>query len=121
MPVVPDVVTANIGGVDAVVASDGTLAYVSGRGGAVGAQRSLVWVNRQGQETAIAAPPRSYVYPRITPDGAGVALWSTDQESDIWRWDFARTTLTRLTSARSGRARGISTGRRPMAPGPSSG
>ena len=97
VPVVPDVVTALLGGVYAVVAADGTLAYVSGGGGAAGAQRTLVWVNRQGQETAIAAPPRAYTYPRIAPDSASVVLWSADQESDIWRWDVARTTLTRLT------------------------
>jgi serine/threonine-protein kinase len=83
--------------VDAVVAGDGTLAYVSGPGGVGGAQRTLVWVGRQGQETAIAAPPRAYTYPRIAPDGASVALWSGDQENDIWRWDVARSTLTRLT------------------------
>ena len=97
VPVVPEVVTTDAGGVDAVVAADGTLAYVSGGVGLRGLQRTLVWVNRQGQETAIAAPPRSYVYPRIAPDGASVVLWSQDQESDIWRWDVARTTLTRLT------------------------
>jgi len=97
VPVVAQVVSTSVGGVDAVVAGDGTLVYVSGGGSGVGAQRSLVWVNRQGQEAAIAAPPRSYLYPRISPDGAGVALWIADLESDIWRWDFARATLTRLT------------------------
>ena len=97
VPVIGQVVSTNTGGVDAVVASDGTLAYVPGPRGVVGAQRTLVWVSRQGQETLIAAPPRVYVYPRIAPDGAGVTLWIADQEIDIWRWDFARTTLTRLT------------------------
>ncbi len=97
VPVVPEVVTATLGGVDAVVAADGTLAYVSGGAGGAGPQRTLVWVTRQGQETAIAAPPRAYVYPRIAPDGASVVLWGTDQENDLWRWDVTRTTLTRLT------------------------
>ncbi len=97
VPVVPEVVTAAQGGVDAVVAADGTLAYVSGGAGAAGPQRTLVWVTRQGQETAIAAPPRAYVYPRIAPDGASVVLWGNDQESDLWRWDFTRATLTRVT------------------------
>jgi serine/threonine-protein kinase len=97
VPIVGQVVTTGAGGVDAVVASDGTLAYVSGGSGAVGQQRTFVWVSRQGQETSIAAPPRAYVYPRIAPDGASVILYSADQEQDIWRWDVARTTLTRLT------------------------
>ena len=48
------------GGVDAVVAGDGTLVYVPG-GVATGHARTLVWVDRQGQETPIPAPPRSYL------------------------------------------------------------
>jgi eukaryotic-like serine/threonine-protein kinase len=97
VPIIGQVVTTAFGGVDAVVAGDGTLAYVSGPGGGGGAPRTLVWVNRQGQETGVAAPPRAYLYPRIAPDGASVMVSSLDQELDIWRWDFARTTLTRLT------------------------
>lgn len=42
-------------------------------------------------------PPRAYTSPRISPDGTKVALNVNDQEQDIWIWDFARQTLTRLT------------------------
>jgi hypothetical protein len=98
VPVVPDVVTTGTGGVDAVVAGDGTLAYVSGGGGVVGAgARTLVWVDRQGHETPIPAPPRAYVFPRLSPDGTRIAVFASDQESDIWVWDLGRTTLTRVT------------------------
>jgi serine/threonine-protein kinase len=99
VPVIPEVVTTPTGGVDAVVAGDGTLAYVSGGGGVAGAgaQRTLVWVDRQGRETPIPAPPRSYLYPRLSPDGRRVAVEATDQETDIWVWDLSRTTLTRAT------------------------
>ncbi|HEV8397815.1 MAG TPA: protein kinase [Vicinamibacterales bacterium] len=100
VPVVRDVVTTlNTGGVDAVVASDGTLAYVLG--GAIGADvrapRTLVWVDRQGRETPIPAPPRAYLYPRLSPDGRRVAVSAADREADIWVWDLSRTTLTRAT------------------------
>jgi Tol biopolymer transport system component len=97
VPVVPDVVTTNSGGVDAVVAGDGTLAYVSGSG-VTGGQRTLVWVDRQGRETPIPAPPRPYLYPRLSPDGTRIAAHATDQEFDIWVWDLGRMTLTRVTS-----------------------
>ena len=97
VPVVPQIATTPAGGVNAVVAGDGTLAYVSG--GTAATQRTLMWVDRQGQETAIAAPPRTYVYPRVAPDGTRIAIYSGDQESDIWLWDLARTTLTRVTFA----------------------
>ena len=95
VPVIPDVMTTNPGGVDAVVAGDGTLAYVSGSG--AGAQRTLVWVDRQGHETPISAPPRGYVYLRLSPNGTRVAMYAADQEQDLWIWDLARTTLTRAT------------------------
>ena len=78
------------------VAADGTLVYVSGGVSAVG-RGSLVWVDRQGQETPIPAPPRNYAYPRLSPDGTRLALYIPDQEIDIWLWDLARATLTRAT------------------------
>ena len=88
VPVVPDVVTTPYGAVDAVVAGDGTLAYVSGSVAGASA-RTLVWVDRQGRETPIPAPPRAYVYPRLSPDGTRVAVYATIRSrtsgSGIWR------------------------------------
>jgi serine/threonine-protein kinase len=97
VPVIPDVLMTANGGVDAVVAGDGTLAYVSGRGAGIGTQRTLVWVDRQGKETTITAPPRAYAYPRLSPDGTRAAVWANDEENDIWLWNLGRTTLTRVT------------------------
>jgi Tol biopolymer transport system component/tRNA A-37 threonylcarbamoyl transferase component Bud32 len=94
---VPDVVTTTTGGVDAVVAGDGTLAYVSGRAGAGWAKRMLLWVDRQGRESPIPAPPRAYSQPRLSPDGTRVAVAAQDQEIDIWVWDLGRIALTRVT------------------------
>jgi serine/threonine-protein kinase len=54
----------------------------------------LVWVDRQGREAPIKAPPRAYTYPRLSPDGARVAF---NDGMDIWIWDVARETLTRFT------------------------
>ena len=48
------------------------------------AAQSLVWVTRHGQETPIAAPPRGYVIPRLSPDGTRVALYIEDQNQGIW-------------------------------------
>jgi serine/threonine-protein kinase len=95
--VVPDVVTTINGGVDAVVAGDGTLAYVPGSVAA--APRTLVWVDRQGRETAIPVPPRPYLLPALSRDGTRVMVFGNDQEHDLRLWDFGRTTLTRLTLA----------------------
>jgi serine/threonine-protein kinase len=94
--VVPDVVTSSNGGVHAVVAGDGTLAYLS-VGHWAGTPRTLVWVDRSGNETPIGAPPRPYFLPAVSPDGTRVAVFANDQEGDVWLWDLTRTTLTRLT------------------------
>jgi eukaryotic-like serine/threonine-protein kinase len=99
-PVVSGVVTDSFGAADAVVARNGTLAYLSGQ--TVTARtgpNTLVWVDRQGSETSIPAPPRAYVLPRLSPDGTRVAVFSADQEFDIWSWDLssAATGLTRRT------------------------
>ena len=59
--------------------------------------RSFMWVNRQGREEPVTAPPRAYFALRLSPDGTRAALDIRDQENDIWIWDFARQTLTRLT------------------------
>ena len=93
--VVPDVVTTIKGGMNAVVAGDGTLAYAMGT--VEGTPRTLVWVDRQGIETPIAAPPRPYLLPALSPDGTRVAVFANDQQRDLWIWDLRRTTLTRLT------------------------
>jgi serine/threonine-protein kinase len=57
----------------------------------------MAWVDRQERETPIAAPPRAYVYPRISPDGRRVAVYAGDQANDLWVWDIARLALVRFT------------------------
>ena len=97
--VVPEVVTtvmAPAGGADAVIAASGTLAYFHGIGVGAG-ERALVWVDRQGREELIAAPPRAYFAPRINPADGRVVVWVADQESDLWVWTPARIKLARLT------------------------
>jgi serine/threonine-protein kinase len=96
VPVVEEVAITPYGAVDVVVAANGTLAYVAG-GVATEVQRSLVWVDRTGREEPLLAPQRTYVYPRISPDGTRIAISARDQLQDIWVWDIAHATLTRAT------------------------
>ena len=98
VPVVEGVSTATTGEAHYAIARNGTLIYVPGTASATtGPGYSMVWVNRQGREEAIPAPPRSYIYPRISPDGTRLALDIRDQENDIWIWDLKRQTMSRLT------------------------
>jgi serine/threonine-protein kinase len=78
------------------VSSEGTLAF---RPGALLAAlpSTLIWVDRQGHEQPISAKPQAYLYPRLAPDGTRIAVGSQGEENDIWVFDLAKETLTRLT------------------------
>ena len=78
------------------ISSEGTLAFRPGTAPAA-PPSTLIWVDRQGHEQPISAKPRAYAYPRLSPDGAKIAVGSTDEENDIWVFDLAKETLTRLT------------------------
>jgi serine/threonine-protein kinase len=95
VPIIESVVTTSDGGLEMALAVTGTLVYVPGRD--IATQRLLVWVDRMGREEPVATQPRAYIYPRIAPDGSRVAVDISDRERDIWIWDIARETLTRLT------------------------
>ena len=84
--------TANYGFSDT-----GMLAYVLGTADQGTPPRSLVWVNREGKEDPLGAPPNPYLFPKISPDGTRVALTLSDNNTDIKIWDTLRKTLTRLT------------------------
>ena len=84
--------TANYG-----FSREGMLAYVPALPDS-GAQRTLVWVDRQGREAPIAAEPRPYGSLQLSPDGRQVVMDVRDPEnSDIWIYDLGRETLRRFT------------------------
>ena len=97
VPVLQRLATKESGTADFAVATDGTLVYVDAPSGLAANARTLVWVDRSGKEEPIAAPPRAYMQPRVSPDGTRVAVSSLDQEEDLWIWDLGRAQLTRLT------------------------
>jgi eukaryotic-like serine/threonine-protein kinase len=97
VPVVEQVAMSSVTGIaDFALAQNGTLVYAPGVVGG-GTARTLTWTTRQGREEPINAPPRVYQWPRISPDGARVALDIPDQEQHIWVWDLKREILARLT------------------------
>jgi hypothetical protein len=97
IPVVDQVATTSLGAVNFVVSRTGTLAYVPGDFNAAVAQRTLVWMDRHGRETAIKAPVRAYYTVRMSPDGTRAVLDVRDQQNDVWIWNVARETLSPLT------------------------
>jgi eukaryotic-like serine/threonine-protein kinase len=76
---------------------DGSLLVALGTGTA---ERELVWVDRDGSEQALPAPPRGYTYPRISPDGRRIALNVRDAKGgEIELWDVARGDSTPVTGS----------------------
>jgi Tol biopolymer transport system component len=73
----------------------GSLVYVTG--GIQAAQRRLVFVSRTGKEQELPAAMHNYDRPKLSPDGAGIAVNIAEQENQIWIYDLTRDTLTRLT------------------------
>jgi eukaryotic-like serine/threonine-protein kinase len=95
IPLLEDVAETQTGVAQFAIASSGALAYVPKDAVDGSPVRRLVWVDRQGVEAPINAPPRSYFAPRLSPDGTRVAL---EIDRDIWILDLNREALTRLTA-----------------------
>jgi serine/threonine-protein kinase len=102
--VTPRVMTTVEGGAYLGVANNGTLVYVeSPKAGAQ--QRTLTWVDRQGHETPLAAPPRQYMHPRLSADGTRVAVTVIREGQplpSVWIWDLSRSTLRLVTHGAGG-------------------
>ena len=84
VPILEGVVTNGTGAADFDIAQDGSLVYVEGSDASA---TELVWVDRQGNEEPLPAPPRVYEHLQLSPDGSGLARGVRDQENDIWLWD----------------------------------
>jgi serine/threonine-protein kinase len=84
------------------VSPGGTLVYAPVADDA-GAPRTLVWVDRDGQETALPIDRQPYVYPRISPDGDRLAVAVAEDvlapggDADLWVFDLDRLAPTRIT------------------------
>jgi eukaryotic-like serine/threonine-protein kinase len=96
LPVVEGVMQSVTNGVAQYsVSENGSLAYVPGS--ILGGQNTLVWVDRRGAEQPLPAPPHGYRYPRLSPDGKRIAIALDELGGQVWVYDLARETLTRLT------------------------
>jgi serine/threonine-protein kinase len=97
VPVVQGVRQTRNSYVDYAISDNGTLVYSPSTSGG-GLNRTLVWVDRKGQEEPLAAEPQSYQSPRISPDGSRIAITIDESGgSDVWIYDLEREIPTRLT------------------------
>jgi serine/threonine-protein kinase len=82
--------------------ASGTLAYVAGEPHPdfIG---TLQWIARDGSVETIPTSPRPYFAPKLSPDGRAIVVGTLSLSSqDLWRYDLADHTVTRLTT--TGRA-----------------
>jgi serine/threonine-protein kinase len=97
--VLPRVVTLPTGVAEFDLATDGTLIYVAEGGATTPSQRTLVWVDRKGQEQPVPnIHTRAYTGVQLSPEGSRVAVEIADQAYDVWVWSFPQSTLTRITT-----------------------
>ena len=80
-----------------VVSDNGTLVYIPGAS-ALSSKRDLVWIDREGNEEPLSAPPDDYRFVRISPDGTRIALTISSQNNeDIYIGDIAGENMMQLT------------------------
>jgi serine/threonine protein kinase len=97
----PALVATQVLQADFAVSTEGTLAFVRG----AARRHALAWVDRDGKEELLDAPPFDYKYPRLSPDGRRIALDAYSQSGrDMWIWDLTRKTLERFTPDPAGNA-----------------
>jgi serine/threonine-protein kinase len=85
------------GAVHFAVARNGTLVFVPELQGED--ETELVWIDHAGKIEPLAAPPQPYIASRVSPDGQQVlvTIGRTFGAGDVWLFDIARETTTRLT------------------------
>ncbi len=80
------------------VSPSGTLAYVAAAGRTPVIGSRLVWVSRDGREEPLAAPPRYYNQPRLSPDGRRIAVdVVAGEQMQVWLYDISGDSLSPFT------------------------
>jgi serine/threonine-protein kinase len=86
----------NTGAANYDVSASGDLVYIPGicDGGA----RTLVWVDRNGKAEPVPLAAKSYLHPRLSPDGRRLAIEIEGPSHDLYVYDFDRGVLANITT-----------------------
>ncbi len=88
--------SVNSGAANFDISATGDLIYVPGV--ADKGDRTLVWVDRNGEAEPFPLPARPYLRPRISPDNRQLAIEIEGPNHDFYTYDFARAVLTKMTT-----------------------
>jgi serine/threonine-protein kinase len=84
------------GAAQVAVSGNGTLLYVPGWTTANNA--AISWMDSSGKPTPLRSTPADWSNPSFAPDGRRLAVDIADKgQTDVWVYEWARDTLTRLT------------------------
>ena len=95
VPILDDVRIESRGLAQFAFSDDGTMVYV--HGSSMSATQP-VWRDRSGEVTPLALPRQTYGAFELSPDGGALAILVADAQQDIWIYDFARDSSSRLTT-----------------------
>ena len=87
--------STNSGSAHFDISRTGSLTYAAGK--AEGGERTMVWVDRGGKATPLPLPPRSYLFPRISPVSREIAYEIEGVNHDLYIYDPDRDIPTQLT------------------------
>jgi serine/threonine-protein kinase len=78
------------------VSQTGAFTYLAG-GSNLATDSPVMWVSRDGKTAPLRSKPSNWTNPRFSPDGRMLALDIFNGNLDVWVYEWARDTLTRLT------------------------
>jgi serine/threonine protein kinase len=93
IPVIEGVAQSGLGAAHFSAGHDGSLAYLARDR----YQPNSVWVTRTGERQRLPVPFGLYTQPQVSADGLRVLFRTYGINCDLWVYDTARTTLTRVT------------------------
>jgi serine/threonine-protein kinase len=97
VPLIENIIVKPGGATEFAASNDGTMLYRSGS-----VARTLTVVSEGGIASRLAAEPRSYVWPRYSPDGRRIAVTvggtTSGVNNDVWVFDIGSGALSRLTN-----------------------
>jgi Tol biopolymer transport system component len=96
----PNTAIGETGATQFSVSESGALVYLPG-GIVPDAEDSLLWVDRTGAAETIPVPPRSFIFPRLSPDGQRLSFSTFNTrgiDRNVWLYEISRGALSRLTT-----------------------
>ncbi len=86
----------NTGAANFDISASGDLVYAPGA--CEGGVRTLYWIDRSGHSEKLPLPAKSYLHPRISPDGRKLAIEIEGTNHDCYIYDFSSGVLSNITN-----------------------